>query len=84
MLVTLRGATSTRLRDAYLEPFTDLAPRAELLADLRNAMVAGNVIRALTWHRALSAEGYEATGEFAMGPSAHVRQLLTAQPWACP
>ncbi|GAA4262448.1 aminoglycoside phosphotransferase family protein [Dactylosporangium darangshiense] len=84
MLVTLRGATDDRLRDAYLEPFTDLAPRQELLADLRNAMIAGNVIRALTWHRAVVIAGYEHAGAFATGPATHMNQLLAAAPWTCP
>lgn len=55
MLVALAHARTDRPRDAYLEVFTDLAPRAALLEDLRAARIAGNVIRALTWYRALSA-----------------------------
>ncbi|MFG2044176.1 hypothetical protein [Dactylosporangium sp. NPDC048998] len=47
-------------------------------------MITGNVIRALTWHRALSAEGYDRAGEFATAPAVHLNQLLTAQPWSCP
>ncbi|MEU7866919.1 phosphotransferase [Dactylosporangium sp. NPDC049140] len=79
MLVAL--GPDDRARDAYLEAFTDLAPRAELLEDLRRARIAGNVIRALTWQRAIAAD--PAT-RFADGPAVHLRQLLTAEPWACP
>ena len=43
-----------RLRDAYLEPFSDLAPRAELVEALELACRVGKAARALTWTRALS------------------------------
>ena len=38
-----------RLRDAYLEVFTDLAPRAELIAALELACQVGKVARAQSW-----------------------------------
>ena len=44
-----------RLRDAYLEAFSDLAPRAELVEALELACRVGKAARALTWTRALSA-----------------------------
>ncbi len=41
-----------RLRDAYLEPFADLAPHAELVRTLELACRVAKIARALTWHRA--------------------------------
>jgi hypothetical protein len=38
-----------RLRDAYLEAFSDLAPPAELIATLELACHVGKVIRAMSW-----------------------------------
>nr|BFE56831.1 phosphotransferase [Dactylosporangium thailandense] len=84
MLVALRGA-GDRARDAYLEVFTDLAPLRELREDLRRARIAGNVIRALTWHRALSSDpGWRHGSALAGGPAVHLRQLMSASPWECP
>jgi hypothetical protein len=42
-----------RVRDAYLEPFSDLAPHGELVDTLELACRLGKVARALTWLRAL-------------------------------
>jgi Phosphotransferase enzyme family len=44
-----------RLRDAYLEPFDDLAGHAELVDTVELACRVGQVARALTWDRALRA-----------------------------
>ncbi|MFI5910428.1 aminoglycoside phosphotransferase family protein [Dactylosporangium sp. NPDC051541] len=82
MLVALRLG-GDRGRDAYLEVFSDLAPRAELRRDLRNARIAANVIRALTWQRAIGT-GAEVDPAFAQGPAVHLRQLLSDAPWECP
>jgi hypothetical protein len=49
------------LRDAYLEVFTDLAPRAELVAELELACRVAKIARVLTWERALQAQGDEET-----------------------
>jgi len=57
-----------RARDAYLEPFTDLAPRALLAEEVELACRVGKVARALTWHRAVRAQGYADAGEFARAP----------------
>jgi hypothetical protein len=57
-----------RARDAYLEPFTDLAPRAELVADVELACRVGKAARTLTWDRALRAQGYADAGEFGRAP----------------
>ncbi|MGZ4431863.1 MAG: phosphotransferase [Gaiellales bacterium] len=40
-----------RFRDAYLEPWTSLQPRRELLAALPDALRLGGICRALTWRR---------------------------------
>jgi hypothetical protein len=42
-----------RLRDAYLEAFSDLAPHVELVETLELGCRVGKVARALTWDRAL-------------------------------
>ena len=65
-----------RVRDAYLEMFTDLAPRAELVGALEVACRVGKVARALTWDRAVRS----LAGEFDVDPdfaSAPARTLLS-------
>lgn len=47
----------TRLRDAYLGAFDDLAPHAELVATLELACRVGKIARALIWDRVLRALG---------------------------
>jgi hypothetical protein len=49
------GSELTRLRDAYLDAFTDIAPHEELVETLELACRAAKAARALTWHRALLA-----------------------------
>jgi hypothetical protein len=56
-----------RVRDAYLEAFADLAPRAELVDTLQLACQVGKAARALTWARAVEAAG-AAGSEFADSP----------------
>jgi hypothetical protein len=51
-----RDPAVARVRDAYLEAFTDLAPRAELAAEVELACRVGMPARALVWERALRAE----------------------------
>lgn len=46
----------TRVRDAYLEPFADLAPRRDLVRYVDLARKTGCVSRALSWRAALSHE----------------------------
>lgn len=48
-----------RMRDAYLEPFSDLGTHAELVETLELACRVGKVARSLIWHRALSAGAVE-------------------------
>jgi hypothetical protein len=66
----------TRPRDAYLEVWSDLAPRAELVAEQELACWVGKVARALTWDRSLRAQGHDQAGEFADAPLQHVKGLL--------
>jgi pimeloyl-ACP methyl ester carboxylesterase len=48
-----------RLRDSYLDVFSDLAPHAELVEALELACRVGKIARALTWNRALTTPGGE-------------------------
>jgi hypothetical protein len=62
MLVTLNFVEDVpRLRDAYLEAFTDLAPRAELVAEVELACRVSKAARVLVWERGLAADptGFE-------------------------
>lgn len=43
------GPEVARLRDAYLEPWTAFAPRAQLLADLQPALIIAAACRAFSW-----------------------------------
>jgi phosphotransferase family enzyme len=66
-----------RLRDAYLEPFSDLAPHAELVETLELACRVAKIARALTWNRAVSALGYDAVEEtWARAPLETMASLL--------
>ncbi|WP_394842414.1 hypothetical protein LZC95_35765 [Pendulispora brunnea] len=47
----------TRVRDAYLEAFSDLAPRADLATAFELSCRINKVIRTLTWARAVNATG---------------------------
>jgi hypothetical protein len=44
-------------RDAFLEPWEELAPRADLLAQLEDALWVGKVARALTWQEIIDRLG---------------------------
>ena len=65
-----------RLRDAYLGAFSDLGPPSELAGVLRLACRVGKIARALTWDRALAAQGYDQAGEFAGAPLRCLASLL--------
>jgi hypothetical protein len=60
-------ARVTRVRDAYLDMFADLGSHAELVHTAELACHVGKVARALTWARAIAAEG-DATGPHAGAP----------------
>jgi hypothetical protein len=76
MLVALRAlrhdggeeAGLLRVRDAYLEAFTDLAPRRELVATLELACRVGKVIRSVVWDRTVAVMGDDEAGEYASAP----------------
>jgi Phosphotransferase enzyme family len=66
-----------RLRDAYLEVFSDLAPHGELVDALELACRVGKVARALTWNRAISALGPdEVEDRWASAPLESMASLL--------
>lgn len=44
------GGSPERFRDAYLEPFTSLAPIGELRDAFAHGYLLGTLVRALTWH----------------------------------
>ena len=77
MLVPLAAAgdDAVRLRDAYLEAFSDLAPHAELVHTLELACRVGKVARALTWQRAV-AHDPDASPDFAAAPRASLAAVL--------
>ena len=66
-----------RLRDAYLDEFSDLAPRAELVETLELACQVGKIARALTWNRAVSTFGpNEIDEQWARAPLETLGSLL--------
>jgi hypothetical protein len=68
-----------RLRDAYLEPFADLAPHRELVATLELACRLAKIPRALVWHRATAAGGVPVAWERA--PFTCLESLLGPSPY---
>ena len=66
------------VRDAYLEPFTDLAPLPDLVAHLELACRLGRIGRALTWQRVAAAlpDIDDSPGEFARDPFRVLSSLL--------
>jgi hypothetical protein len=73
----LYGPDVLRVRDAYLEPFSDLAPHGELVGALECACRVGKVARALTWARAVAqSDRSELDEHFANAPLAGLRSLL--------
>ncbi|MBM7786345.1 phosphotransferase [Tenggerimyces flavus] len=69
MIGIMRGVKAdspdvTRARDAYLEPFTDLAPHKDLVEELETAVWVSKPARALVWERSI--DGHES--EFADAP----------------
>ena len=68
-----------RLRDAYLEVFSDLGSHRELVETLELACRVGKVARALTWQRAIGALGWdEVDDDWARGPIESMDSLLDA------
>lgn len=75
--VPMEDAERLRLRDAYLMPFAELAPHAQLVETLELACRVGKVARALTWHRSVSAYAPDQVEErWLSGPSESLFSLL--------
>ncbi|MFI7680795.1 phosphotransferase [Actinophytocola sp. NPDC049390] len=74
-------AAVRRIRDAYLEVWSDLAPHRELVAELELACWVGKVARTLVWDRALRMQGHDQAREFADAPRQHLTGLL-ARSWS--
>ena len=75
--VPMSDSARTRLRDAYLAPFSDLAPHEELVESLELACRVGKIARALTWHRSVSAYSPDEVEErWLSGPSESLFSLL--------
>lgn len=70
-----------RIRDAYLEAWSDLMTHRELVAEVELACWVGKVARALVWQRALLAQGHDQAREFADAPRRHLAALL-ADSWS--
>jgi Phosphotransferase enzyme family len=67
-----------RLRDAYLEPWTDRFSRAELLELTANAVAVAPINRALSWERGLSAVPPDLRGEYREAVPGWLRELIDA------
>jgi hypothetical protein len=65
-----------RIRDAYLEVWSDVAPHRELVTELELACWVGKVARTLVWERALRTQGHDQAREFADAPRQHLTALL--------
>lgn len=66
-----------RIRDAYLQVFSDLAPHGELVETLELACRVGKVARALTWERAVRHTDSEKLDDWYAGaPLECLRSLL--------
>lgn len=66
-----------RLRDAYLEAFSDLAPHKELVAELELACRVGMIARTLVWDQALSTAG--GRSDFEDAPLDTLKAVLTGK-----
>ncbi len=66
------------VRDAYLQPFTDLAPLPDLVRDLELACRMGRIGRALTWQLVAMTDpgGPDGPGEFVRDPFRVLSSLL--------
>ena len=73
------GPELQRVRDAYLEPWTTYAPRAELLEALRLAYRLGMVNRALSWHHGLAMLSKEQKAEYADNVPGWLQDFLRAE-----
>ena len=69
-----------RVRDAYLEPFTTYAPRAELVALVGVARRVGAVTRALSWRAALLGTPTSVHREYDFPVRDWLQELLVPSP----
>ena len=83
LLVSLRVAEDRfgvsavpRLRDAYLEPWTALAPRRRLLREVQLAVQVSKVGRALSWRRAIAGSTPEDYAPFSDNAQHWLAELL--------
>ncbi|HVN61272.1 MAG TPA: hypothetical protein VMT59_08400 [Gaiellaceae bacterium] len=77
MTVTLQDGLE-RFRDAYLEPWTRIAPREELEAAFPTALVLGGICRALTWRRVIDGMPEPFAAEWADMVPNRLQTLLAA------
>ena len=70
------GPEITRLRDAYLEPWTAFAPRTQLLADVQPALILAAACRAFAWHLVVSELDPPLLDEWADTVAYSVRSML--------
>lgn len=88
MIVGLKGMTHMhgyapddpimpRLRDAYLDAFTDLAPHKELVTQMELACRVGMIARTLVWERALLSAG--GRSDFENAPLETLQSVLSAK-----
>jgi aminoglycoside phosphotransferase (APT) family kinase protein len=69
-----------RVRDAYLEPFTGLGSRQELLRWVTLARSIGCLTRALSWERAVQDAPASVAAKYEFPARGWILELL--QPWA--
>jgi hypothetical protein len=70
------GHEITRLRDAYLEPWTAIAPRTQLLADVQPALILAAACRAFSWRLVVSELDPPLLDEWADTAAYSVRSML--------
>ncbi len=77
MTVTLAPGLE-RFRDAYLEPWTRIAPRGELETAFPTALVLGGICRAVTWRKVVDEMPEPYAAEWADAVPGRLRALLAA------
>ena len=75
------GPEVLRLRDAYLDPWTSVAPRADLLAAAELARLTGTAQRAMAWHRVARIMPADVRPEFIDSVPYGLRLYLLDPPW---
>jgi Phosphotransferase enzyme family len=75
------GPEVVRLRDAYLEPWTSVLPRAELVVAAELARRTGTVQRALAWYRVSRSMAVEEREEYAASVPYGLKLYLADAPF---